>query len=71
MANVDCGYCHQEVQPNDRYDIYLKSKGISIPAYLHNSCGVKIYNMKENEWHCHRLSNTYKKKQNNNMQLFN
>jgi hypothetical protein len=70
VNTVYCGYCQNEVMSDDRYPIYLRSKGVSIPAYLHNSCGVKVGNLGENVWHFHKLSWTYQKKINKQDTLF-
>lgn len=67
---VHCGYCQHEVMSDDRYPIYLRSKGVSIPAYLHRECGTKINNLGENAWHFHKLSWTYQKKQSKQTTLF-
>lgn len=67
---IHCGYCQNEVMSDDRYPIYLRSKGVSIPAYLHRECGTKIDNLGENVWHFHKLSTTYKVKQNTTGKLF-
>jgi len=70
INTIFCGYCQDEVADNDRYQIHLYSKGISIPAYLHKSCGGKIDNLGENVWHFHKLSWTYQKNINKQDTLF-
>ena len=70
MKIIECGYCKLDVDINDRHPEYLRSKGISIPLYLHRSCASKINNLGENVWHFHKLSTTYKVKQNTTGKLF-
>lgn len=70
MNIVECGYCKLDVDIDDRHPEYLRTKGISIPLYLHRSCGTKINNINENVWHFHKLSATYINKQNNTAKLF-
>lgn len=70
MNIIECGYCKLDVDINDRHPEYLRSKGISIPLYLHRSCASKINNLGENVWQFHKLSATYIKKQNTTAKLF-
>ena len=45
MKTILCGYCEQEVDMANRY--WHNSKGKWYPLYLHNSCGVKVFEQGE------------------------
>lgn len=54
MNNVICGYCEEHIETmNKRYWFFNTKKKISYPLFVHNSCGVKIFEQSENIWAFH------------------